>query len=80
MPIRCMTPADAEAFRALRLEACIGHAPGQVSVLQIMVGEANPAVRLLYERAGFVTYGTELASLQVDGVGATTLLMAMRLG
>lgn len=64
---------------AAMLDACIGHARGQVSVLQIMVGEANAAARLLYERAGFVTYGTELASLQVDGVDATTLLMAMRL-
>ncbi|MBX9752137.1 MAG: GNAT family N-acetyltransferase [Roseococcus sp.] len=61
------------------IAACIAHARGQVSVLQLMVGEANPGARRLYEAAGFTLYGTEAASLRVDGVEAVTLLMAMRL-
>lgn len=61
------------------LGAVIADARQQVSLLQIMVGEGNPTARRLYEAAGFTVYGTELASLRVDGVDATTLLMAMRL-
>jgi ribosomal protein S18 acetylase RimI-like enzyme len=61
------------------LHACMTHARQQVSLLQLMAGEGNAAARRLYERAGFTVYGTELASLRVDGVDTTTLLMAMNL-
>jgi ribosomal protein S18 acetylase RimI-like enzyme len=61
------------------LGTAIAHARAEVSVLQLMVGEGNPRARRLYERAGFAVYGTEAASLRVDGVEAVTLLMAMRL-
>jgi ribosomal protein S18 acetylase RimI-like enzyme len=71
--------ARCQGLGAALLAACIAHARPHVAVLQIMVGEGNPAARRLYERAGFTLYGTELASLRVDGVDATTLLMAMML-
>jgi ribosomal protein S18 acetylase RimI-like enzyme len=71
--------ARGQGLGAALLAACIAHARERVSVLQLMVGGANPAARRLYERAGFSVYGTELASLRVNGVDATTLLMAMNL-
>ncbi|MEI6158818.1 MAG: GNAT family N-acetyltransferase [Roseococcus sp.] len=64
---------------AALLEACIAHARPRVAVLQLMSGAGNASARLLYERAGFTVYGAELASLRVDGVDTTTLLMAMTL-
>ncbi|WPB87143.1 GNAT family N-acetyltransferase [Sediminicoccus rosea] len=72
--------ARGQGIGAALLEAAIAHARAEVSVLQLMVGEGNPAARRLYERAGFTLYGTEAASLRVEGVEAVTLLMAMRLG
>jgi len=57
--------------------AAISHARSRVAVLQLAVGAANPTAIRLYERAGFRLYGTELASLRVNGVDATTLLMAL---
>lgn len=71
--------ARGQGLGSALLAASVAHARAHVSVLQIMVGEDNPAARRLYERAGFTVYGTELASLRVDGVDATTLLMAMKL-
>ena len=71
--------ARGQGLGAALLDATLAHARGRVSVLQLMVGEANPAARRLYERAGFTVYGVEAASLRVNGVEATTLLMAMRL-
>jgi ribosomal protein S18 acetylase RimI-like enzyme len=71
--------ARGQGLGAALIAACIAHARAHVAVLQLMVGEANPGARRLYERAGFTVYGTELASLRVDGVDATTLLMAMTL-
>lgn len=71
--------ARGQGVGAALLAACIAHARAHVAVLQIMVGEGNPGARRLYERAGFTIYGTELVSLRVDGVDATTLLMAMKL-
>lgn len=59
------------------LEACIAHGRKRAAVLQIMVGAANPGALRLYQQAGFSVYGTECASLRVDGVDATTLLMAL---
>ncbi|WP_431302432.1 GNAT family N-acetyltransferase [Sediminicoccus sp. BL-A-41-H5] len=61
------------------LAAAIAHACTEVSVVQLLVGEANQAARGLYERVGFSVYGREAASLRVDGVDAVTLLMAMTL-
>jgi ribosomal protein S18 acetylase RimI-like enzyme len=60
------------------LAAVIADARQEVPVLQLAVGAANPSARRLYERAGFQLYGTEPASLRVDGVDATTLLMMQR--
>lgn len=72
--------ARGQGLGAALMDSAIAHARAEVSVLQIMVGEANPGARRLYERAGFTLYGTEWASLRVEGVEAVTLLMAMRLG
>lgn len=71
--------ARRQGLGALLLDAAIAHARTEVSIVQIMVGEANPGARRLYERAGFALYGTEWASLRVAGVESSTLLMAMRL-
>jgi ribosomal protein S18 acetylase RimI-like enzyme len=71
--------ARGQGLGAALIAACIAHARGQVSVLQIMVGEGNPGARRLYERAGFQLYGTEPASLRMDGVDSATLLMFQRL-
>ncbi|MBS7788504.1 GNAT family N-acetyltransferase [Roseococcus sp. SDR] len=71
--------ARRQGLGAALIGAAIAHARSEVSVLQIMVGEGNSAARRLYERAGFTLYGTELASLRVEGVETVTLLMAMTL-
>lgn len=64
---------------AALLSAVIGHARGQVAVLQLVVGAANPGAIRLYQTAGFEVYGTERASLRVAGVDADSLLMALHL-
>lgn len=71
--------ARGRGFGAALLQAALLHARAEVSVVQLLVGEANPGARRLYERAGFTLYGTEAASLRVDGAEAVTLLMALRL-
>lgn len=69
--------ARGQGIGAALLGACLEHGRARVAVLQLMVGGGNPGARRLYERAGFTVFGTELASLRVDGVDATTLLMAL---
>jgi ribosomal protein S18 acetylase RimI-like enzyme len=71
--------ARAQGLGAALIQAAIAHARAEVSVLQLLVGEGNPAARRLYERAGFTLFGREEASLRVDGVETVTLFMAMRL-
>jgi ribosomal protein S18 acetylase RimI-like enzyme len=70
--------ARGQGLGAALLAAAIRHGRQHGSVLQLAVGAANPGAIRLYERAGFEVYGTEPASLLVNGVEATTLLMMRR--
>lgn len=72
-------PARGRGVGQALLSAVIAHARQDLAVLQLAVDAGNPAAIRLYARAGFEVYGTEPASLRVDGVEATTLLMMLRL-
>ena len=59
----------------LMMEHIIDYATGRFEILQLTVNAANPTARRLYERHGFIPYGTEARSLKVDGVYYDELLM-----
>jgi ribosomal protein S18 acetylase RimI-like enzyme len=68
-----------QGLGAALMAAAIAHARGQVTLLQLAVGAANPSAIGLYERAGFSIYGTEIGSLLRDGVAYDSHLMARHL-
>jgi len=59
------------------VEAVIEHARGKVEIIQLTVVSEKPAQ--LYERCGFIRYGAEPRSLQVDGRYYDEVLMMLRL-
>ena len=61
------------------VEAILEHARGRVETLQLTVMAENGNAIRLYERWGFVRYGTEAAAVKVDGVYLDELLMARRM-
>ena len=57
----------------------LDHARGAFEVVLLRVNAGNPTACRLYERHGFVPYGTEPRSLKVDGVYHDEVLMYCRL-
>ena len=67
---------------AALVAAAIDHGrtlPG-ASWVHLAVSEATPAAQRLYERAGFVVWGTEPEALRHDGRSVVEHHMALRLG
>jgi GNAT superfamily N-acetyltransferase len=54
-------------FARVLAQRVIGHARGEVSVLQTCVTVGNEAARRIYFELGFQLYGLEPAALRVDG-------------
>ena len=50
-----------------------------VRIIGIAVSARSPKVRALYESLGFVHWGTEPESIQIDGVGADDDYLCLRL-
>jgi ribosomal protein S18 acetylase RimI-like enzyme len=61
------------------VEALVELAKGRVELVQLAVWDGNIAARRLYERFGFVAYGTELNALKQNGVYYNEVLMAKAL-
>jgi RimJ/RimL family protein N-acetyltransferase len=61
------------------LEPLIGEARRQALQLHLAVTTDNEPARRLYERMGFVIYGTDLRGLRVDGRFYDDYLMVLRL-
>lgn len=61
-------------------ERVIAHARTEVEILALSVIAENAAARRLYERLGFVAYGTEPCAMKQDGVYYDEVLMAKTLG
>ena len=63
------------------IDAVIAHARslGTVEWLQLSVSSAAPAAQRVYERAGFVPWGTEPAALRHHGVTTVEHHMALQL-
>jgi RimJ/RimL family protein N-acetyltransferase len=61
------------------VEALLELAKGRVELVQLAVWDGNIAARRLYERFGFVTYGTEINALKQDGIYYDEVLMAKML-
>ncbi len=53
----------------------IDFAAGRFEMLQLTVNATNHPARRLYERHGFMTYGTEPRALKIDGVYHDEVLM-----
>ena len=60
------------------LIACARGVPG-LDRLKLTVTDGNAAARTLYERAGFVAWGTERDAIRVDGVPCAKVHMTMRI-
>lgn len=62
------------------VEAIVGDARGQVEMLLLTVAAPNHRARRLYERCGFVAYGTEPMAVRVgEDAYVDEVLMAKRL-
>lgn len=61
------------------IEALLELAKGRVELVQLAVWDGNVAARRLYERFGFVAYGTEINALKQNGVYYNEVLMAKAL-
>lgn len=58
------------------VDAIVNDARGEVETLVLTVVAHNAAARRLYERHGFVAYGTEPRAVKVDGRYVDEVLMA----
>jgi ribosomal protein S18 acetylase RimI-like enzyme len=68
-----------EGLAGRLLDALLALAKGRVELVQLAVWDGNIAARRLYERFGFVAYGTELNALKQNGVYYNEVLMAKAL-
>lgn len=77
-----VTPsARGRGIGAMLLAAAVQHARAAgVEWLHLGVTTAAPEAQRLYERAGFVQWGTEPDALRHDGTSVDDLRMALRLG
>ncbi len=57
-------------------ERVISHARTEVEILGLSVVTENASARRLYERLGFVAYGTEPQAMKQDGIYYNEVLMA----
>lgn len=62
------------------VRAIVDDARGQVELLLLTVAAPNERARRLYERHGFVAYGTEPMAVRVGDAYFDEVLMAKRLG
>ena len=58
------------------VEALLELAKGRVELVQLAVWDGNTVARRLYERFGFVAYGTEINALKQNGLYYNEVLMA----
>jgi GNAT superfamily N-acetyltransferase len=64
---------------AALVERVIAHARAEVEILGLSVVTENVSARRLYERLGFVAYGTELRAMKQNGIYYDEVLMAKAL-
>lgn len=62
------------------VSAVIERARTRVAILQLAVAAHNAPARRLYDRLGFVPYGTERRALRIDGTDYDEVLMALDFG
>lgn len=73
-------PHRGQGVGAALMRTAIAHARGEVTLLHLAVGVANPSAVGLYERSGFAIYGTETGTLLHAGAAYDSHLMALDLG
>lgn len=63
------------------INACVQHARtlGGVTQVQLSVSSGSPAAQRLYQRLGFVAWGTEREATRVDGCWYDEIHMVLRL-
>ncbi len=71
--------ARGRGIGAALVEHVIAHARTEVEILALSVVTENAAARRIYERLGFVAYGTEPHAMKQDGIYYDEVLMAKRL-